>query len=155
MSDRIKFGPVVPDAYQHLLSLSGAVEKAVANAGLDRRLVELVKLRVSQLNGCAFCVDKHSRDARTIGETERRVHLLPVWRETTCYTEQERAALELAEAMTTLSQHHEVPDAVYERATSVFTEEQYAAVAWAATAMNALNRLGVASRLPLPDQDAS
>ncbi|WP_199433469.1 carboxymuconolactone decarboxylase family protein [Qaidamihabitans albus] len=152
MSNRIPFGKNLPEAYEHLMAMHSAAAKAAANAGLDRRLVELVKIRASQLNGCAFCVDVHTRDARELGETERRLYLLSTWWETDLYTEQERAALELTEAMTRLSQHQDVPDAVYERATTAFSEEQYTAVAWAATVINALNRLGVTSRLPLPDQ---
>jgi AhpD family alkylhydroperoxidase len=128
------------------------VEKAAADAGLDQRLIELVKIRASMLNGCAFCLDMHARDARKLGETERRIFLLGAWRETDLYTEQERAALALTDAMTRLSQTQDVPDEVYEQATAAFTEEQYRVVAWAVTVINAFNRLGVASRKPLPAQ---
>lgn len=92
----------------------------------------------------------HTRDARKLGESERRLFLLNAWWETSLYTEQERAALALIEAMTRLPENQDVPDDVYERATSVFTEDQYVAVAWSVTVINALNRLGVTSRMPLP-----
>jgi AhpD family alkylhydroperoxidase len=141
---------MLPHARTHLGALNTTVAKASADAGLDQRLIELVKIRVSQLNGCAFCLDMHTADARQLGETERRLSLITAWRETDLYTEQERAALALAEAMTRLPEHQDVPDEVYEQATGAFTEQQYVAVAWAVTVINAFNRLGVTSRTPLP-----
>lgn len=150
MTKRIQLTPSLPDAYTQLSGLQTIVEKAAANAGLDQRLIELVKIRASMLNGCAFCIDKHSRDARKLGESERRLVLLSAWWETDLYTEQERAALALTDAMTRLPENQDVPDEVYEQATSMFTDEQYVAVAWAVTVINALNRLGVTSRVPLP-----
>nr|WP_092528960.1 carboxymuconolactone decarboxylase family protein [Amycolatopsis arida] len=154
MSTRIQLTAALPDAYRTLLTLHQGVEKAAADAGLDQRLIELVKIRASQLNGCAYCVDLHARDARRLGETERRIFLLSTWWETDLYTEQERAALALTEAMTRLSERQDVPDDVYERALAVFTEAQYVAVAWAATVINAFNRLGVTSHKPLPRNPA-
>jgi AhpD family alkylhydroperoxidase len=150
-TERIQVGEALPEARKHLLQLHKTVEKAAADAGVDARIIELVKIRVSQINGCAFCTDMHSADARKAGESERRLLVLPVWRETELFTEQERAALELAEATARLSEHQEVPDAVYRQATGVFTEEQYVVLAWAATVINAFNRLGVTSRKPLPE----
>jgi AhpD family alkylhydroperoxidase len=150
VSNRIQLSPKLPDAYQTLRSLHTQVEKAATDAGLDPKLVELVKIRASQLNGCAFCLDMHSRDARKLGESQRRIIMLSAWWETELYTEQERAALALTEAMTKLSEHQDVPDGVYQQATSVFSEEQYVAIGWAATVINAFNRLGVTSRKPLP-----
>lgn len=150
MTERIQFGGAVPEAYRHLAGAQRAMQQAAADAGLDPLLIELVKIRASQINGCSYCVYTHSRDARKLGETERRIYLLPVWREAADYTEQERAALALTEAMTKLSQTQDVPDDVYQQATKVFTEPQYVAVAWAATLINAYNRLGVTSHLPLP-----
>ncbi|RZQ59604.1 carboxymuconolactone decarboxylase family protein [Amycolatopsis suaedae] len=135
-----------------MFELHTEVEKAAADAGLDQRLIELVKIRASQLNGCAYCLDLHTRDARKLGEDERRLYLLGAWWETELYTEQERAALALTDAMTRLSVNQDVPDDVYEQATSVFTEEQYRAVAWAAMVINGWNRLGVTSHKPLPVQ---
>jgi len=150
MPKRIQLGGGTSDLYKQLLALHTMVEKAAADAGLDQRLIELVKIRASMLNGCAFCLDMHARDARKLGETERRIFLLGAWRETDLYSAQERAALALTEAMTGLSQAQDVPDEVYEQATGVFTEEQYRAVAWAIIVINAFNRLAVTSRKPLP-----
>ncbi|GAB3568478.1 carboxymuconolactone decarboxylase family protein [Amycolatopsis endophytica] len=150
MTKRIQLSSALPEAYKSIVGLHTVVEKAAVDAGLDQRLIELVKIRASMLNGCAFCLDMHSRDARELGESERRIVMLGAWWETDLYTEQERAALALTESMTRLSQHQDVPDDVYERATTVFTEAQYVAVAWAATVINALNRLGVTSHKPLP-----
>jgi AhpD family alkylhydroperoxidase len=150
MSQRIDIEQQLPDAYQALMAVYETVEAAVARAGLDQKLIELAKLRVSQINGCAFCTDLHSRDARRLGETERRLYLLPAWRETDLYSERDRAALELAEAMTRLPAAQEVPDEVYREVTKVFTAEEYAALAWSITVINAFNRLCVTSRTPLP-----
>ncbi|HVW41508.1 MAG TPA: carboxymuconolactone decarboxylase family protein [Amycolatopsis sp.] len=151
MSTRIGIGAVLPDLQKQQVALSASARKAVAGAGLDPLLLELVKNRVSQLNGCAFCLDMHVREARRLGETERRVYLLSAWREAPDFSEQERAALALAEAMTNLSQTQDVPDDVYDEATRVFTEEQFAVLAWAITIMNGFNRLNVTSRTPVPD----
>jgi AhpD family alkylhydroperoxidase len=150
MSERIQLSAALPDAYKTLIALHQSVEKAAANAGVDQRLIELVKIRASLLNGCAFCLDMHSREARKMGETERRIIMLGAWWETDLYTEQERAALALTDAMTKLSHTQDVPDDVYQQAISVFTEEQYAVVAWAAAVINTFNRLGVTSHKPLP-----
>ncbi|WP_158888174.1 carboxymuconolactone decarboxylase family protein [Amycolatopsis anabasis] len=150
MSKRIPLTTSLPEAYQQLLALNTSVEKAAANAGLDPKLVELVKIRASQLNGCAFCLDMHTHDTLKQGEDERRIFVLPAWRETELYTEQERAALALTEAITKLAATQDVPDDVYEAAMAVFTEEQVVTVVWAATVINAFNRLSVTARKPLP-----
>lgn len=152
MSKRINASEVLPEVHHALLQLHHKVEKAVSDTGLEQRLIELVKIRVSQINGCAFCTDLHTRDARKLGETERRIFLLPTWWETDLYSEQERAALKLAEAMARLPEHQDVPDAVYSAATEVLTEEQYAVVVWAATVINAFNRLAVTGRKSLPPE---
>src|SRR5258708_3495117 len=104
------------EPYQQLLQLHTLVEKAAADAGLDQWLIELVKIRGSMLNGCSFCLDLHTRNARKLGETERRIYLLGAWRETNLYTEQERAALALTDAMTLLPETQDVPDEVYAQA---------------------------------------
>jgi len=150
LSERINLGTTLPGAYNELIAMHQSVTKAAAEAGIDPKLIELVKIRASQLNGCAFCLDMHSRDARGLGESERRIFVLPAWRETRLYSEQERAALALTESMTTLSSQQDVPDVVYEQAAKVFSEEQLAIVAWAATVINTFNRLGVFGRMPLP-----
>jgi AhpD family alkylhydroperoxidase len=143
-------GPAFPEAYQHLLDMSRLVNEAAEAAGLDPKLIELIKIRASQLNGCAFCLDMHAHDARKHGEEERRLYLLPAWRETTLFDEQERAALALTEQLTTLSQHQDVSDEVYDRAAEVFTQRQLTVVVWAATVINTFNRFGVAGRPRLP-----
>ncbi|TCP53009.1 AhpD family alkylhydroperoxidase [Tamaricihabitans halophyticus] len=103
------------------------------------------------MNGCAYCTDMHAREA---GVSERRIFLLPNWWETELYSEQERAALALADAMTRLPINQDVPEEVYQQATKVFTDDQYTAVAWAATVINAFNRLGVTSHKPLPKDES-
>jgi AhpD family alkylhydroperoxidase len=150
MTQRIQLTGATSEPYQQLLVLHRQVEKAAADAGLDQRLIELVKIRASMLNGCAFCLDMHARDARKLGESERRIFLLGAWREAGLFSDQERAALALTDAMTLLPLAQDVPDEVYAQATAVFTEDQYRAVAWAVTVINAFNRLGVTSRKPLP-----
>ncbi len=148
--ERINQGALLPEAYRHLLAMHQAVTRAAVEAGVEAKLIELVKIRASQLNGCAFCLDMHSREAREQGESERRLFVLAAWRETTLFTEQERAALALTESMTTLASRRDVPDEVYQQAAKVFSDAQLAVVAWAATVINTFNRLGVFSRLPLP-----
>ncbi len=140
----------VPGAYQAYKAFSEHVDKAAANAGVDGLLGELVKMRASQLNGCAYCLDMHSADAVKLGEDPRRLFVLDAWRETDLYTEQERAALELTEVVTRLSQTRDIPDDVYERATAVFTEDQYSVVVWLIVVINGWNRLTVPSHTPLP-----
>src|SRR3954447_17169075 len=113
---------------------------------LDRGLRELIKLRVSQLNGCAFCIDKHWKDARAAGESEARLYLLDAWPESPGYTERERAALALCEALTFVADGH-VPDAVWERARGAFSDGELAQLVFAITAINAWNRLSIATRM--------
>ncbi|HEX5402992.1 MAG TPA: carboxymuconolactone decarboxylase family protein [Pseudonocardiaceae bacterium] len=141
-----------PEAYQQLLGLHKLVADAATEAGLDPKLMELIKIRASQLNGCAYCLDLHSHDARKIGETERRLFVLAAWRETDMFDERERAALALTESMTQLSVHQDVPDDVYDAAAGVFTERQLTVVVWAATVINTFNRFGVTGHTPLPAQ---
>ena len=152
MTKRISLGGRDSEPAQQLRQLHALVEKTAAEAGLDQRLIELVKIRSSMLNGCAFCLDMHTRGARKLGETERRIYLLGAWRETDLYSEQERAALALTDAMTRLSETQDVPDEIYAQAAGAFTEDQYRAVAWTITVINAFNRLGVASRWKLPPE---
>lgn len=139
----------VPGAYDTYKAFADSIEKACADAGVDGLLVELVKMRASQLNACAYCLDLHSATALELGEDPRRLFVLDAWRETGLYTEQERAALELTESITRLAQTQEVPDEVYERAVAAFTEDQYAAVVWLILVINGWNRLTVPSHTPL------
>ena len=123
------------------------LESYVRGCGLPQALLELVRMRVSQINGCAYCLDMHSKDARAIGETEQRLYLLPAWRETTFYDERERAALEWAEAITRISEG-EVPDELYERARRQFAEKELVDLTLAVIAINGWNRLAIPFRAP-------
>jgi AhpD family alkylhydroperoxidase len=140
--ERIAVGRVAPDLYRAYLDLEQTVHRAV-----DPTLYELVKTRASQLNGCAFCVDMHTLDARAQGETEQRLYLLSTWREAPFYTERERAALALTEAVTLVADTH-VPDDVWEQAAEVFSPEELAGVLMAIVAINGWNRIAIASRTP-------
>ncbi len=153
MGERRKLSHVLPDAFKQLVGLNEILTRIAAEEGLDTRLLNLVEIRASQINGCAACVDMHSHSAVKHDETPRRLALLPVWRETDLFSEQERAALALAEAMTELPGRREVPDETYDRAATVFTERQLAVVAWVAAEIQTFNRLNVTSRTPLPEND--
>ncbi|MFJ5677536.1 carboxymuconolactone decarboxylase family protein [Streptomyces sp. NPDC093097] len=154
MIERINLTDAFPAAYQQIRKLRETVEAAAESAGLDPKLVELVKIRASQINGCAFCLDLHIRDARRMGEDDRRLSLLAAWWETDLYTPQERAALALTEAVSKLSQVQDVPDEVYEEAIRHLDKEQYTAVVWSISVINTFNRLTVTSRKPLPGRVA-
>lgn len=140
-SVRLQVDKLAPHINRALNSLDAASRKV----SLEPALLELVRSRVSQLNGCAYCVDLHTRDARTAGETEQRLYALPVWRETPFFTNRERAALELAEAATRLTEGP-VTDEVYGRAAAEFTEVELAELIWTITVINAWNRLGATAR---------
>jgi AhpD family alkylhydroperoxidase len=124
-----------------------AIEKYIATCGLDGKFVHLLKLRASQINGCAFCIDMHSIDARACGETEQRLYALDAWRETPFFTGRERAGLAWIEAVTLVSQTH-VPDAVYDEARTHFSEKEIFDLTFIASTINAWNRIAVASRTP-------
>src|SRR5207237_2093778 len=120
-------------------------EYAVGESDLEPLLLELVRMRASQINGCAYCLDMHSKDARALGETEQRLHGLDAWREAPYYTDRERAALEWVEALTLVREGH-VPDEVYERARQQFSEQELVDLAILAVAINGWNRLAIAFR---------
>lgn len=141
MTIRINYEKVAPGAVEAML----AVEGYVRNSGLEPSLLELVRLRASQMNGCAFCVDMHTKDARTRGETEQRLYAVAVWQETPFFTERERAAIAWTEAVTQVSYTH-VPDAVYEEARKHFKEKELADLTMAVIAINGWNRLSVSFR---------
>ncbi|MEU9192687.1 carboxymuconolactone decarboxylase family protein [Streptomyces hundungensis] len=140
-SVRLPVDTLAPHINRALNSLDAASRKVSLEAGL----LELVRARASQLNGCAYCVDQHTRDARTAGESEQRLYALPVWRETPFFTARERAALDLTEAATRLTEGP-VPDEVFDRAASEFTEVELAELIWTITVINAWNRLGATAR---------
>jgi AhpD family alkylhydroperoxidase len=147
MKARVDFPKVLmPKAMQALYP----IVKYVNGSGLDRRLLHLVEMRTSQLNGCAYCIDMHSKDARAAGETEQRLYLLDAWRETPLYTERERAALEWTEAVTRLAGGH-VPDEVFTSARDHFSEEELVNLTIAVIATNSFNRLNIAFRPEVGD----
>jgi AhpD family alkylhydroperoxidase len=142
---RVNIGKQHPDNYKSLIALSNAAAQSATAAGLDPLLVELVRIRTSQINGCAFCLRMHTRDALKKGESTDRIAVLPAWEETSYFTETERAALRLAESITNISAGH-VSDEDYAASAISLTQEQISAVAWLATVMNAFNRVAVTSR---------
>lgn len=141
MSQRTDFYTASPDAMKALIAL----EVAVSKLGLDKPLVELIKLRASQINGCGFCVDMHTADMRKAGETERRINTVCVWRETPFFTARERAVLAWTEALTQLSTSH-APDADYEALAALFSPKEMVDISLAICTINAWNRLGVGFR---------
>lgn len=143
--NRLDLGTHQPASYRALVALSSTAEQAATAAGLDPLLVELVKLRTSQLNGCAFCLRLHTRDALARGERTDRIGVLSAWRETTYFTAQEQAALILAESITAVVDTH-VADADVDVARAHLSDDQFAAVAWLTTVMNAFNRVAITSR---------
>ncbi len=141
MEERIRYTKVAPGAYHALLGL----EKYLHECGLEERLIDLVKLRVSQINGCAYCLDMHWKDLRAIGEDEQRLYSLDAWEECPYYSDRERAALAWADAVTRIAEHH-VPDAVYEKVRPHFSEKELADLTVAVATINAWNRLAIAGR---------
>jgi len=139
---RLKYYRASPGAYQALKGMQDYVERC----GLERSLLELVKLRASEINGCAFCFDMHWKEARAIGESEERLYMLTTWRESHLYTERERAALAWTEALTLVSQTG-APDELYEEARLQFDEKEIAALSLAIAAINAWNRMAIGFRL--------
>ncbi len=130
MQQRINTAKVDPAAYQAMLGLENYVDKS----GLDSKLRHLIKIRASQINGCAYCLAMHTRDARKLGETDERMHLLPAWREAPVFTARERAALAWTEALTTITEGH-APDAVYEQVRKQFSEKETVALTLAVVAI--------------------
>jgi AhpD family alkylhydroperoxidase len=121
------------------------LEKYIHQSGLDESLIHLVKLRASQINGCAYCIDMHWKDLRALGESEQRLYGLAAWEDSPYYTDRERAALVWTESVTKIHEGH-VPDAVYEKVRPLFTEKELADLTLAIAAINAWNRLAIAAR---------
>jgi AhpD family alkylhydroperoxidase len=144
MEPRLNVYDLAPEGVKALLAL----ETFVRNSGLEKHLIHLVKLRASQINGCAYCLDMHTKDARAAGETEQRLYCLSAWRECPFYTDRERAALEWTEAVTLVADTH-VPDDVYDRARAHFTDKELATLNFAVVAINAWNRIAVTFRAPV------
>jgi len=142
MKSRLKNINGYPRTLQAMLGL----QRYVNESGLEHSLQELVKMRASQINGCAYCLDMHSKDARAAGETEQRLYMLDAWRESPVYTDRERAALEWTEVVTRVSEGH-VPDSVYDVVRQHFSEEELVNLTLAVVAINGWNRLMISFRV--------
>lgn len=143
METRINIAKEAPGVYEAML----AAEKYLHQSSIEAPLLHLIKLRCSQINGCAYCLDMHWKDLRALGETEQRLYSLDAWRECTWYTERERAALEWAESVTLVTHGH-VPDAIYEMARKQFSAKELADLTFVVCTINSWNRLSIASRTP-------
>jgi AhpD family alkylhydroperoxidase len=141
MKPRLNIAAISPASYRAMLGL----ERQIHESGIEPKLVHLLKMRASQINGCAYCLDMHSKDARAAGETEQRLYGLDAWKEAPYYTERERAALLWTEALTRITDGH-VPDQVYEEARKQFSEQELVDLAIVAVAINGWNRLAIAFR---------
>lgn len=141
MKQRIQYDQVAPKALQGMYEL----EKYLANSSLETSLKELVKLRVSQINGCAYCIDMHTKDARKAGETEQRLYTLSVWGETDFFSKREQAALAWTEALTMISENT-ISDELFNQVRKYFSEEEMVSLTMAINAINTWNRLGIAFR---------
>jgi AhpD family alkylhydroperoxidase len=141
MQERYNAGKLSAGAYRAMVAL----ETYVHQSGLEEKLILLVKLRASQINGCAYCIDMHWKDARALGESEQRLYGLDAWGESPYYTDRERAALEWTEAVTLISQGH-ASDGVYERVRGQFTEKELSDLTVGIAAINSWNRVAIASR---------
>lgn len=142
MKSRMEYQTVGPEAVKAMSALDAYVRRC----GLEKPLLELVRLRASQINGCAFCIDMHTKDARAAGESEQRLYGLNAWREAPYYTDRERAALEWAEALTLISEGH-VPDGLYDRVRSSFSEKELVDLTCAVIAINGWNRAAISFRV--------
>ena len=141
MKSRLLHWKAAPGAFKAMSSLDVYLHES----GFDRKFLHMVKLRASQINGCAFCIDMHWKDARALGESEQRLYGLDAWRESPYYTDRERAALEWTEAVTNITAGH-VPDAVYDAVRSHFSEKELADLTWVIASINAWNRVNIALR---------
>ncbi|MDE3254047.1 MAG: carboxymuconolactone decarboxylase family protein [Bacteroidota bacterium] len=146
MQQRIRMGKVQPEAYKVMLSM----EKYIDGTGLKPLHKEMIRIRASQINGCSYCLDMHTRDARKLGETEQRIYLLSAWKETRLYTAEERAILALTEEITLIQ--GQVSDAVYDDALSLLGEEYLAQVIMLIICINMWNRIGISGKME-PGED--
>lgn len=146
MEKRVNLQQVAPKAYQSLIALEGYL----AQSQLSKTLRELIKIRASQINGCAFCLNMHTKDALKNGETNQRIFLLNAWRETELYTPEEKAALAMTEEITLISQGG-LSDATYREALQFFSEEQVAQLIMAVVTINAWNRIAISTRTEIED----
>jgi AhpD family alkylhydroperoxidase len=142
MSKRINIFQVEPEVYKSVMVL----ENYVVNSGINKTHLELIKIRASQINGCAYCLDMHTRDARKHGETEQRIYVLNAWRDTSFFTEEEKAILALTEEITQIS-HAGLSDQTYQQAATVLDEHYLAKVITAISVINVWNRIAISTRL--------
>jgi len=140
MKTRMEYWKAAPGGYKAMMAVEAYLGEAV-----DKTLLHMVKLRASQINGCAYCIDMHWKDARAAGESEQRLYGLGAWREAGYYTDRERAALEWTEALTNITDGH-VPDAVYDAVRGHFSDKELADLTWAIAAINAWNRVAISFR---------
>jgi AhpD family alkylhydroperoxidase len=146
---RIDFDELAANFSRAMAHLDKAATKELDGAGIDAKLRELIRIRASQLNGCAYCIDAHTKDARAISETEQRIYALPAWRETPYFTARERAALAFTESVTRMTQTH-VPDEDFHDVAKEFSEQEIAALVSLITMINAWNAVGVSTRAWTP-----
>jgi AhpD family alkylhydroperoxidase len=142
MTMRVRWPDVAPAVYKQMLQM----EAFAQSTGISRKVRELLKIRASQINGCAFCLDMHIREARAAGETQQRIDCVSVWRDCPFYSDEERAALELTEAVTLITRDG-VPDEVYERVRIQFDEQQFVHLLMLINQINSWNRMNIATRL--------
>jgi AhpD family alkylhydroperoxidase len=149
---RLDFEDEAPAFMRAMNRLDGAATEELDRVEFDPRLRELLRIRASQINGCAYCIDAHTRDARAIGETERRIYALPAWRETPYFTARERAALAFTESVTLVAEDH-VPTAAYEAVAAEFSAAEIGALVSLIVAVNAWNAIAVSTRAWAPSQE--
>jgi len=150
MSERLNFYKSTPGGTKLMLDM----EKYLHECGLEESLMLLVKMRASQINGCSFCLDMHSRDARKNGESEQRLYVLDAWRETELFTARERAALAWTEALTLISQTH-APDSAFAEVNAQFSDAELANLTLLIGTINTWNRIAIGTRMPIPAQKAA
>lgn len=149
MQQRLAHNEIAPELYRAL----GGVNAVLARSGLEKTLIDLIFLRVSQINGCAYCVDMHGRDLRKLGESTRRINAVAVWREAPFFSEQERVVLAWAESLTRIG-NGPVPDSVYEPLQQYYSAKQIVELTYAVAVINAWNRIGVGCQLQPEDAES-
>ncbi len=150
MTERVNLGKSAPNLYQTVVELDRLVSEALTSAGVTEGFSHLLRLRASQINQCAFCVRLHARDALASGESSDRLAVLSAWEETDYFTPKERAALELVEAITLISDD-QLPDAIYKQASENLSKEEVSAIEWLAVVINTWNRIAISSRYPVKE----
>ena len=150
MTESVNLGKSAPNLYQTVVELDRLVSEALTSAGVTEGFSHLLRLRASQINQCAFCVRLHPRDALASGESSDRLAVLSAWEETDYFTPKERAALELVEAITLISDD-QLPDAIYKQASENLSKEEVSAIEWLAVVINTWNRIAISSRYPVKE----